>query len=142
MQTMQMSFRPPNLDAIPQVFSKYPSVQAVYLFGSCTTGKMRRDSDVDLAVVPYDSKAREQLLDIMADLMRHVYDRIDLVFLDTKDVVLRFEAVRHNKVLYATPDFDPGEYSSRIVREYWDFKPYLEVQRKAYKQRILGYGAD
>ncbi len=136
-----MNSRPPNLDAISQVFSKYPSVQAVYLFGSYATGKIRRDSDVDLAVVPRDSSAREQMLDIMADLVRHVYDRIDLVFLDTQDIVLLFESVRYNQVVYKTPDFDPGEYSSRIAREYWDFKPYLEVQRKAYKQRILGHGA-
>jgi predicted nucleotidyltransferase len=137
-----MNFRPPNLDAIPQVFSKYPSVQAVYLFGSYATGRIRRDSDVDLAVVPRNSSAREQMLGIMADLIRQVYDRIDLVFLDTKDIVLLFESVRYNKVVYQTPDFDPGEFSSRIAREYWDFKPYLEVQRKAYKQRILGHGAD
>ncbi len=136
-----MNSRPPNLDAISQVFSKYPSVQAVYLFGSYATGKIRRDSDVDLAVVPRDSSAREQMLDIMADLVRHVYDRIDLVFLDTQDIVLLFESVRYNQVVYKTPDFDPGEYSSRIAREYWDFKPYLEVQRKVYKQRILGHGA-
>ena len=136
-----MNFRTPNLDAIPQVFSNYPSVLAVYLFGSYATGQIHRDSDVDLAVVPRDLSAREQMLDIMADLVRHVYDRIDLVFLDTRDIVLLFESVRHNKVVYKAPDFDPGEYSSRIAREYWDFKPYLEVQRKAYKQRILGHGA-
>jgi predicted nucleotidyltransferase len=136
-----MNFRPPNLDAIPQVFSKYPSVQAVYLFGSYASGKTRRDSDVDLAIVPRDASARDQMLDIMADLVRRVYDRIDLVFLDTKDVVLRFEAVRHNRLVYKTPDFDPGTYTSRIVREYWDFLPYLAVQRQALKQRILGHGA-
>jgi len=137
-----MNFRPPNLDAIPQVFSKYPSVQAVYLFGSYATGKIRRDSDVDLAVVPRNLSAREQMLDIMADLVRHVYDRIDVVFLDTKDVVLRFEAVRHNRLVYRTPDFDPGTYTSLIAREYWDFLPYLAVQRHALKKRILAHGTN
>ncbi len=136
-----MNFKPPNLDAIPKVFSKYPSVQAVYLFGSYASGKVRRDSDVDLAIVPRDATARKQELEIMADLVRKVYDRIDLAFLDTKDVVLRFEAIRQNRLVYKAPDFDPGEYTSRIAREYWDFLPYLAVQRKAFKQRVLGHGA-
>ncbi|GAB4490273.1 MAG: nucleotidyltransferase domain-containing protein [Anaerolineales bacterium] len=132
--------RPPNLEAIPQIFCKYPSVLAVYLFGSYAAGKPRFDSDVDLAIVPRDEKAREHMLEMMADLIRKVYDRIDLVILDTQDVVLRFEAVRHNRLLYRTPEFDPGTYTSRIAREYWDFLPYLNVQRRALKQRILGHG--
>jgi len=136
-----MDTQRPNFDAIPDVFKKYPAVQAVYLFGSYASGAVRRDSDLDLAIVPRDSSAKEQMLDIMADLVRHVYDRVDLIFLDSKDVVLRFEAVRQNRLVYKTPDFDPGDYASRIVREYWDFLPYLAVQRQAMKQRILGHGA-
>jgi len=136
-----MNTKRPNLDAIPQVFKKYPSVQAVYLFGSYASGQVRRESDLDLAIVPRDSSAKKQMLDIMADLVRHVHDRVDLVFLDSKDVVLRFEAVRHNRLVYQTDEFDPGTYTSRIVREYWDFLPYLAVQRQAMKQRILGHGA-
>ena len=136
-----MDFQYPNLDGVPKIFSKYPSVQAVYLFGSYATGKIRRDSDLDLAIVPRDSSARQQMLDMMADLVRQIYDRIDLVFLDTRDVVVRFEAVRHNRLLYCASDFDAGTYTSRIVREYWDFRPYLAVQRQALKQRILSHGA-
>ncbi|GAB4501593.1 MAG: nucleotidyltransferase domain-containing protein [Anaerolineales bacterium] len=136
-----MDFQYPNLDDIPRIFSKYPSVQAVYLFGSYATGKIRRDSDLDLAIVPRDSSARQQMLDMLADLVRQVYHRIDLVFLDTKDVVVRFEAIRHNRLLYCVPDFDPGTYTSRIVRDYWDFKPHLAVQRQSLKQRILSHGA-
>jgi uncharacterized protein len=136
-----MDTQRPNFDAIPDVFKKYSSVQAVYLFGSYANGTARPKSDLDLAIVPRDSSAREQLLEIMADLVHYVYDRVDLVFLDSKDVVLRFEAVRHNRLVYKTPDFDPGAYTSRIAREYWDFLPYLAVQRQAMKQRILSHGA-
>jgi uncharacterized protein len=135
-----MDTKRPNFDAIPDVFKKYPSIQAVYLFGSYASGTARPDSDLDLAIVPQDSSARKQMLDIMADLVRHVHDKVDLVFLDSKDVVLRFEAIRHNRLVYRTLDFDPGAYTSRIAREYWDFLPYLAIQRQAMKQRILGHG--
>jgi len=39
-------------------------------------------------------------------------------------------------MLYARPDFQRGTYFSRVVREYWDFEPYLRVQRAALKRRL------
>jgi hypothetical protein len=62
---------------------------------------------------------------------------VDLVFLDTDDVVLNYEAVRQNCVVYQKEDFDRGAMYSRVIRTYLDFSPHLKVQRKAYKRRIL-----
>lgn len=127
----------PNLDVLPAVFRKYPDVQAVYLFGSAAEGRMRADSDIDLAVVPRSGACRERRLEMLADLTRAGFDNVDLVFLDTDDLVLKYEAVRQNRVVYQTDDFSRGEMYSKVVRMYLDFLPYLEVQREAYKRRIL-----
>lgn len=81
------------------IFSQYDQVQAVYLFGSGVTGKKHAESDLDLAIVPRSEKVREQKLDILADLARHGFDRVDLVYLDTDDIVLRYEAVKHNQLV-------------------------------------------
>ncbi len=62
--------------------------------------------------------------------------RVDLVFLDTDDIVLKYEAIRLNRTVYQTADFDRGEMYSRVVRQYLDFLPYLRVQRQEYKRRI------
>jgi hypothetical protein len=40
-------------------------------------------------------------------------------------------------VVYQNERFDRGAYYSKVVRMYLDFLPYLEVQREAYKRRIL-----
>ncbi|MEJ5225074.1 MAG: nucleotidyltransferase domain-containing protein, partial [Anaerolineales bacterium] len=93
-----MAVSRPNFDQIPVVFRRYPSVQAVYLFGSFAAGTARPESDLDLAIVPRNASARAQALEIMADLTRLVHDQVDLVFLDSRDVLLRFEAVRHNRL--------------------------------------------
>ena len=66
-------------------------------------------------------------------------DNVDLVTLDADDVVLRFEAVRPNRLLYARPEFDHGAFFSKVIREYFDLLPFLERQREAYKKR-LGHG--
>ena len=42
----------PDSQKLADLFSAYPEIQAVYLFGSTLTGKTHAGSDLDLAVVP------------------------------------------------------------------------------------------
>lgn len=126
-----------RLENLREIFSRYGEIQAVYLFGSMATGKARKDSDIDLAVVASGPEPRKRQLDILSDLARAGFCKVDLVFLDTDDVVLKFEAVHANKLVYCAEGFDRGEYFSKVVRAYFDFLPLLEVQRDAYKRRIL-----
>lgn len=127
----------PDLESLAKVFRRYPDVEAVYLFGSRASGHTHPGSDIDLAIVPADGTPEQQRLSILADLTRAGFDEVDLVFLNGEDLVLAYEAVRPNQVVYRTEAFDRGAYYSRVVRMYLDFLPYLKVQREAYKRRIL-----
>lgn len=129
--------RLPDLQLLAEIFRMYPDVQAVYLFGSLAAGNVHGESDLDLAVVPRRSSIRAKKLDILADLARCGFCNVDLVFLDTDDIVLKYEAVRQNRLVYQAEDFDRGAMYSRVVRQYLDFLPYLKVQREAYKRRLL-----
>ena len=126
-----------KLNNLAQVFRRFPEIQAVYLFGSAAEGTMHAGSDMDLAIVPRNADLRRRKLDILTELARAGHCNVDLVFLDVDDIVLRYEAVRPNRVIYAAEDFDRGEMYSIVVRQYLDFLPYLEVQRRAYKRRLL-----
>jgi predicted nucleotidyltransferase len=127
----------PDLDLLPGILSRYADIQAVYLFGSAAEGKEGPDSDIDLAIVPRSAELRKRRLDILADLARAGFCRVDLLFLDVDDIVIKFEAVRQNRIIYQAEDFEPGAFYSRIVRQYWDFLPYLAIQRRALKRRLL-----
>ncbi len=127
----------PDLQLLPDIFKKYPDIQAVYLFGSAATGRLHAESDLDLAIVPRPGAGQLPRIDILTDLARAGFCRVDLVILDTDDIVLKHEVVRHNRVIYQTEDFDRGTYFSRIARQFLDFRPYLDVQRRAYQQRVL-----
>ncbi|MBW2075804.1 MAG: nucleotidyltransferase domain-containing protein [Deltaproteobacteria bacterium] len=127
----------PDLKLLVNVFKKYPEIQAVYLFGSTAAGNVHQQSDLDLAIIPRTKALREQKLTILSDLARHGFCDVAPVFLDSDDIVLQYEAVRQNIVVYQTPGFERGTTYSRIVRQYLDFYPYLSVQRQAYKKRIL-----
>ncbi len=133
-----MTFSSSDIESLIEVFRQFPEIRAVYVFGSAATGKRRPDSDLDLAVLAGDESFQRRKLDVLTELTRQGFDTIDLVFLNTADTVTQYEAVRLNKLIYSTANFDRGSYYSKIVRLYLDFLPYLEVQRKAYKQRLLG----
>ena len=134
---LKKMLKPSELESLRKIFTRYPAIEAVYLFGSGISGATHSESDLDLAVIPRDSRARKHKLDILADLIRHGFEKVDLVFLDTDDIVLKYEAIKHNHVIYQTEEFDRGSTYSLIIRQYLDFYPYLKVQREAYKKRIL-----
>jgi hypothetical protein len=119
------------------VLGRYPAIEAAYLFGSHARGTAGADSDLDLALVGSAEKLGPMKIDLLADLVAAGLDRVDLVLLDGADLTLRFEAVSPNCLVYASKDFDHGGYFSRTIREYFDFEPYLRIQRKAFKERLL-----
>ena len=127
-----------DIQALIEIFRQYPQMQAVYVFGSQASGRAGPESDLDLAIIPADRSLKAKNLDILAELARLGYCNVDLVFLDEDDLVLAYEAIRQNRLLYAAPSFDRGATYSRIVRKFLDFEPYLRVQREAYKRRIIG----
>ena len=132
----------PSLDRLEKVFRKYPDIQAIYLFGSTASGKTHTESDLDLAILPRKSSMRDQKLDFLADLAREGFCNVDLVFLDTVDIVIKFESVRQNRLIYCAKDFDASAFFSLTVRQYFDFAPYLKTQREAYKRRVLHDGSN
>jgi len=127
----------PDLALLPEVFQNYPEIQAVYLFGSAVNGKLHEESDLDLAAFVEGEPPFDLKLNLLSELACLGFCDVDLVFMNTDDIVLKYEAVRQNRVVYQRPDFDRGTNYSNIIRQYLDFYPYLAVQREAYKKRIM-----
>jgi predicted nucleotidyltransferase len=124
-------------DRLGNIFRKYPQVEAVFLFGSAATTKTHHESDLDLAIYPNDPSVEKKRLDILEDLAGQGFCDVDLVFLKEDNIVLQYEVVRHRRIIYKRDTFELGKVFSKILRQYFDFYPYLKVQRKAYKERIM-----
>jgi predicted nucleotidyltransferase len=122
---------------IARILARYPAVQAAYLFGSHARGTAKEDSDIDVGLVGPAADLNTIRLDLLADLVSEALDRVDLVLLDEADLTLRFEALSPNCRIYTKEGFDGGSYFSRSIREYFDFEPYLRIQREALKRRLL-----
>ncbi len=100
---------------------------------------MHAESDLDLGIKGEEGIKKEQL-GILTELARHGFCHIDLVFLNTNDIFMKYEVVRHHHVLYEREDFNAASFYSLTMRQYEDFYPYLKVQREAFKRRLLNDG--
>lgn len=130
------------VDRLRDVFASHSALRGAYLFGSVAIDEEGDGSDLDLGIVVdgevWEPRDKLRLLTACMDAAER--DWIDLIVLNDAPLVLQFEAVRPNAVLYAADDFNPGTFSSKVLRMYWDFKPHLRRQRKAYKRRLLNEG--
>ncbi len=126
-----------EIDKLKTLFSTYSDIEAVYLFGSAAVGKRNNLSDIDLGIVFNDSSIIEKKVDLYAELIKQGFEKVDIVFFNTADLVLQFEIIHHNQLIYSKKSFNHGALFSKTIRKYFDFEPYLIRQRKAYKDRIL-----
>jgi len=119
------------------VFSQYPEIELVYLYGSHAKGAERSDSDLDLAVFAQTDDYSGLKLDVLERLSLSGFERVDIAFFQQATPLLRFQMVRHNQLLYGRPNVSSGALFSRCLNDYFDLEPTLRVQRAAYKERIL-----
>ena len=102
-----------------------------------TYPKSEISQDYTESLAKLSHKLPELKLEILGDLIELGYDNVDLAILNNMSILGQYEVVKHNKIIYQREDFDPHSYFSLIIRKYLDFKPYLKVQRKYLKERIL-----
>lgn len=126
----------PLTELLAVVLRRYPAIVAAFLFGSHAEGKAGPESDIDIGLVGARAELQAIKLDILAALVAAGFERVDLVLLDGADPFMQFEAVHHNCLIFARSGFDRGAYYSRVVRMYFDFEPYLRIQREGMKQRL------
>lgn len=122
---------------LANIFSNFPKVKAVYLFGSHAENKENRYSDLDLGILLEDNFDKMIKVDLLVALTEHNFNDIDLVLLNNASPLVSFEVVKHNKIIYKRDDFDSNSYFSLTVRKFLDFRPYLQIQRRYLKERIL-----
>jgi predicted nucleotidyltransferase len=128
-----MKFNNPPFEVAIPVFQEFSELQAVYLFGSHATGKTHPESDIDFGFMA-DTDISDEL---GFQLVKAGFSNFDLIYIPKATLLLQFEIVRKNKIIYARSDYDRGYYFSKIVRMYKDFQPYRDFQRKCLKERIL-----
>lgn len=131
----------PTLDeSILRAVESIPGISVLVLFGSRARGDHRPDSDLDVAILPesQDPRGRRHLLSDVAVALADLAPegRVDVVFLDQADDVLRQRIMEHGRVLLNRDPEAWKELQVRTMREYGDREWIRNLYIEAQKQRL------
>lgn len=124
---------------IHEAIKSHPRVLAVYLFGSRAYGKPSKRSDYDVGILFREDYSLDDLLDVTIALARGLdvdYDSLDVVALNDVRVELAFEVIAKGKLVYSASEEARVEFEVRVMREYIDLKPYLELYDRLMLERL------
>lgn len=131
------------LGCIARALAPLPEVQAALLFGSRASGRARRDSDVDVAVlldrqpgVPAPRAELRGLLGALTDGLSA--ERIDLVILNDAPPMLAFQVMKHGVVAFERTPSPLHAFRVRTYAMHADREPVERFFRGVTRARALG----
>lgn len=125
------------LSALRRALVEGPPLRVAVLFGSAARGRLRPDSDVDLAILPADPELPlEAELDLQARLSRACRREVDLVRLDHAPTLLRWQVARAGIVVASDPPGEGRRFLERAIGEYLDAGPGLEAVARRYVRHL------
>ncbi len=109
---------------INDVLGAAPGIAAVLLFGSAVRGRLRPDSDIDVAALfEHDAiPGIEERLALRQRLEEAVQRDVDLIVLNDAPTILAFQALRYGRLIACPRPRVYHEFVMRLVTEYADFK--------------------
>lgn len=133
-----------------ELLGGYGPIVAAYLFGSTAAGLAHRHSDLDVALLLAEELDADARLDLRMEIVETLEHRtgrpVDVVILNDAPPVLRFQALRHGRLLLVRDDDARCLFEMRSYNLYYDFKPYHDFLVSHLIEHIrkeglgLGYG--
>jgi len=128
------------IETMISVFKTFPNIVAAYIFGSRVYGKKGKTSDYDVALLFKGDYSLDEQLDVTLKLA-HVFDvdldSIDVIELNHAPVELAYEVISKGKLVYCKDNENRVAFETRLMREYIDLKPHLDVYYNLMYKRFL-----
>jgi predicted nucleotidyltransferase len=113
-----------QIDALlREVFTRFPNVTFVMLFGSVASGLARAESDLDIAVAADHTLTIEEKISIVNMLAERIGRPVDLIDLSVATEPLLGQILRHGRRILGS-DTKFGELINHHLLEQADFMPY------------------
>ncbi|SDZ23974.1 hypothetical protein SAMN05660462_02333 [Proteiniborus ethanoligenes] len=103
------------------------NIAFAYIFGSYAQGKVRVDSDIDIAIYSEKRIDIETYLEIKMNLSETCKREIDLIILNDATPLLKYEIYKNNIVLFTRDRAIETSYKVKTLFEYNDIKRYLDL---------------
>jgi predicted nucleotidyltransferase len=120
-----------------EVLGAVPGLRLAILHGSVATGKMRKDSDVDLALLfdrPLDAEQKMLLISHLESELQRDVDLVDLFALS--GTILK-QVLRKGRVLVQTQPGARAELIRKMIYNQTDMMPYVSRTLIERQQRFI-----
>jgi predicted nucleotidyltransferase len=133
----------PSQEKLIGIFRKYELV-SVYLFGSRADGTASSESDYDFALLFKDAPGIDDAvlleMNIADEVKKVVGADVDILVLNSASIEMRFLVFKRGVLVYSADDELRTDFEEIIIRDYLDFKPFLDTFRKEVREAIKGGG--
>ena len=123
--------KPLNNSTLNEVFKKLkeflekdPNIVFAIVFGSAVRGKLRKDSDIDVAIYVKNELEPLKYLELMSKLSDLVKREVHLVILNSASPLLRHQVMKEREILFIK-DFDT--YAKFREKTMTDYDEYLYI---------------
>lgn len=107
-----------------------------YIFGSYVQNKLRKDSDIDIAIYLEGKVDLDEYMKIKMLLSDNLKREVDLVILNHATPLLKFEVYRNNILLFAHDKTAESKFKVKTLFEYSDIKKYLDLVYQKNIERL------
>jgi predicted nucleotidyltransferase len=127
--------------AVKQCLKDRKEIQAAYVFGSAAKGRMRRDSDIDIAVL-LDTKIKpsrflEYRLALMSDLGRALHrSNVDVVILNEATPLLAHRVLSQGKLVVEGSSSARIRFQVQTASRYLDLIPMFDTHIRYLKKSV------
>ena len=121
------------IEKCKNLLMRYEYIIFAYIFGSYAKGKMRANSDIDIAVYLDQEIDTETYLEIKMLLSDICEREVDLIILNDAPPLLKYQVYKNNILLFTRNKSIETHYKVKTLFEYNDFKRYLDL---AYEKTI------
>ena len=109
------------------ILIKYEDVVFAYIFGSYAQNRIRRNSDIDIAVYLKKKIDIDKYLEMKMNLTEVLNREVDLVILNDATPLLKYEIYKNNILLFSRDNTLESKYKVKTLFEYSDMKKYLDL---------------
>ncbi len=114
-----------------------PPLRLAVLFGSTARGTRRRDSDVDVGMIPVDEELQlGQELELQARLERSCGRTVQLVRLDRASTLLKWKIANEGLPLVSDPPSSWARFVAASALEFADLAPQLHAAEERFRARV------
>ena len=120
--------------------AKKCKLKLILIFGSFASGKQRKGSDLDVAILGLKGISFNEEIKIAGELSLIFSKNVDISVLNTANPLLTFQASKNSILLYGNKE-DFFKFKIYAFSRYNDYAPYFLMERDLNKKIINSYAS-